>query len=312
MSDELKGFQIQPPNQADFDSVVEFMKECDQAEYGEPDTDAEDVRDQWSEVDLSKDAWMSRNTMGEINGYALLSPQGENGRFLDLYTNVTHPRQGVEETLLDCGIDRLQSLIKAGNSIDPCSLTIFLNGKNEENRRVVESRGFQVKKYHYRMQLDFQGPAESSVWPDEYTVRTFQPGDENDLYNLTISAFDWTSTVKPSLDTWYQQVLRSGRIEPELLTLVFSSGGLVGASISYDDVTRGWIKQLAVERSSQGRGLGTLLLRNAFVTFYNRGLPTVSLGVVATNEKAYRLYEKNGMMRTREFVQYQKDIYKVL
>lgn len=58
----------------------------------------------------------------------------------------------------------------------------------------------------------------------------------------------------------------------------------------------GWIRNLGVVREARGRGLGRLLLRQAFAAFAARGRDTVGLGV--DTEKATgapELHARNGM-----------------
>ena len=50
------------------------------------------------------------------------------------------------------------------------------------------------------------------------------------------------------------------------------------------------------------------MLHHVFGVFYRRGQRRVALGVEAANENAYRLYERAGMSRVRQFDEYQKRI----
>ena len=84
--------------------------------------------------------------------------------------------------------------------------------------------------------------------------------------------------------------------DPTLWLLARDGGVPVGAltGSAGDDV--GWVDYLAVLGSHRGRGVGSALLRRAFATFADRGLPRVRLNVDAENVTgATAVYERVGM-----------------
>lgn len=296
-------FVIQHPISEDLERVFNFMIACDIAEYGEPDSDIDDLSDQWSETDLTQDAWISIDHEGNLIGYTLLSDEINSRRYLDLYTNSSStPREAIE-ALLDLAVERFRTLVDTDNK-DTVSLTLYANGLNISNRQVIESRGFEVEKYHYRMQMDFQAPYPAPAWPADYTLSSFTVQDERELFDLIVNAFDWEGVKLFTFEDWHKTIFRGGRFDPELFVMVRHSGRLVGAAICYDEESRIWLKELAVSKELQGQGIGSLLLKQVFALAGKRGIPTVALGVVSTNKKASEFYERSGMTRTREFVQY--------
>jgi mycothiol synthase len=297
-------FAIQHPVPEDLERVFNFLIAYDIAEFGEPDSDMDDLSDQWDEVDLSQDAWISLDPAGNLNGYAIVTDESNSQRFLDLFTISSLSPDGLAEVLYDLALERFQNLVKQGKSASDCILTTFANGFNPKIRAVIESRGFQVEKYHYRMQIDFQEDFFAPVWPPEYTLAHYKPQDEKELYDLIADAFDWPGFQMKPLEDWRKDIFRNGRFDPELFVMVRQSGRLIGAAICYNEETRGWIKELAISKELQGKGLGSLLLKHVFSVFSKKGLPTVALGVASTNKKASEFYERSGMVRTREFVQY--------
>ena len=304
MKDSFQQFNLKHPSETDVNLVFNFMNACDISEYGEADSDLDELSDQWQEVPLDENVWISLDDVGDINGYALLSEQVEESRFLDLYTHRVNSPSGLEETLIDLTLNRFKALLDEGESTPDCDLTTFASGINTKNRAALESRGFQIQKFHYRMQLDFTSPLQVPDWPAEFSISSFVPGEEKELYDLIASTFDWQGVQLGSFETWCKQVFRGGRYDPDLFMMVRQAGDLVGAAICYDEETRGWVKEIAVSKKMQGKGLGSLLLQHVFSVFQNNGLPTVALAVASANEKAYAFYERCGMTRTREFVQY--------
>jgi ribosomal protein S18 acetylase RimI-like enzyme len=305
MKETKRPFTLQHPTALDLERVFQFMNACDIAEYGEADSDPDELADQWQEVDLAEEVWITLDPEGALNGYAMLTAEGERGRFFDLYTHRTGAPQGLEEALIEAALRRFNHLIETGQSAADCKVTAFVSGVNTKNRAAMEAKGFRVKTYHYRMQLDFEGPLTAPTWPAEFELKPFEPGQEKELYELIASTFDWQGAALPSFEAWQDTIFRGGRYDPELFIMVRLGGQLVGAALCYPEEPRGWIREIAVAKSMQGKGLGSRLLKHVFGLFAKKGLSGAALGVASANESAYHFYERCGMIRSREFVQYQ-------
>ncbi|MBA4383824.1 MAG: hypothetical protein C0410_03745 [Anaerolinea sp.] len=299
-------FNLQHPTPEDLDRVFEFLIAFDIAEYGEEDSDKDDLTDQWSEADLANDAWISQDDEGRLTGYAILSEEYDHKRFLDVYALPLITPKALTETLYELGVERFQTLIKEGKSAANCTLTTFANGYNEAMCAVIQAHGFAVEKYHYRMQINFTEPFASPAFPSEYTLSKFTQGDEKELYELIISTFDWQGAHILPFEDWSKDIFRNGRFDPELFIMLRRDQKLVGAAICYDEESRIWLKELAVSKDLQGKGIGSLLLKQVFALAGQKSIPTVSLGVAAANEKAGAFYQRNGMSCTRKFVQFQR------
>ncbi|PKN97561.1 MAG: hypothetical protein CVU42_15570 [Chloroflexi bacterium HGW-Chloroflexi-4] len=306
MKADSLSFNIQHPSPEDLEQVFNFMIESDIAEFGEPDSDKDDLADQWSEADLAADAWIASNENGELTGYALLSDEFNGRRYLDFYLHAVRSPQGLAEALLGQAVERFIALVKSGASAPDCILTAYANGLNPGMRSAYESCGFAIEKYHYRMQMDFTAPHPAPEWPAGFTLAPITPADEHPLHDLIMEAFDWQGVQPLSFEDWYKQIFRGGRYDPEFFLMLKKEDKLVGAAICYDEETRIWLKELAVSKELQGQGIGSLLLKQVFALAGQRNIPTVSLGVVSLNPKAVEFYERSGMNRTREFVQYHR------
>ena len=127
MKADLERIKLQHPSMDDLEGVIQFMIECDTAEFGEADTDADDVADQWRETDLSTDAWIARDGESRLIGYALLSGESNNRRYIDLYTHATRSPEGMVAVLLDRLVERFNEHALAGDSTDGCLLTAYAN-----------------------------------------------------------------------------------------------------------------------------------------------------------------------------------------
>lgn len=322
-------YLIRHPSHDDIDRVYDFGNACDIADYGEPDTDLGDLSDLWNEADLEKDAWIAVTYQGQIIGYALISG-GAGRKFLDLYAhNTLTPTPLTEELLQNCelraaewgnaGVDHSQDPVASSQPIEAVSgsttssnLASSITGfAGEVNRRLClafENQGFCVYTYHYRMQMDFDGMLPFPEFPSGYQLSAYQPSDEQELYNLIESTFDWPGRSPNPIERWRSMIFRNGRYDPELFTMLRRDGRLVGASLALDERPRGWIKQLAIAKDLQGHGIGSLLLRHTLSLFNAKGMDYVALGVSSSNQKAVEFYQRCGMHQTRLFLEYRKQL----
>jgi ribosomal protein S18 acetylase RimI-like enzyme len=292
-------YKILHPNADDFSRVILFMISCDVAEFGAPDTDEGDTADQWQEADPPKDIWLAENAAGDLCGYAIINSTGSRGLTFDLYTLPDATGLAVRERLVGLVLERAKEMVTM-----PTTLTTYVSGFNPANRECMESRGFAVHTIHYRMQIDFSTPLAPINWPAEYSLHSVTEQDKPELYTLINAAFDWPGRSPVSFEDWERHLFRDGRYDPNYFILVRKEGRLVAAALSYNEGNQGWVRQLAVTKELQGKGLGSMLLRHVFSLYSQQGAKSVALGVELENEKAAAFYDHLGMHRSREFLEY--------
>lgn len=293
------------PDNSHLDEVLGFMNRCDIAEFGEQDTSREDLEQLWSEIDLAQDAWIVRDEQQRIIGYANVSDASE-GYQMDIYIHPSETPVAVEDDLMTLCVDRARKILAGAPPETKPFLTGYATGQNQRLQRVYETAGFERHTYHYRMQIDLTTPLAEPQWPVNFKLSAYRPEDELELYHLIQRSFDWEGHTDTPIDHWRNLVFRGGRFDPQFFVLVRDGGRLVGAALSYDEGGSGWIRQLAFHKDYRGQGLGSLLLRHMFFVFQQRSAASVALGVAAVNESAVSFYERNGMRRSREFIEYRK------
>lgn len=298
---------IKNPKPYELDDVLDFMVRCDIAEFGKPESSREDLEEQWSVIDLTRDAWIARNENGIVVGYADILER-ERGFSQDVYVLDEFSPAGLEDLLMHKCEERARESIVAGQKYDKLRITGFITNSdmNQKLRLAFEKSGFQIHTYHYQMKVDFNEPQQFPAWPEQYHVDSFREGNEHELYQLIESAFTWAGREVSSFEFWQNHLFRGGRYDPDLFILVRDAGRIIGAVLAYDEGDRGWIRQLAVHKDYQGKGLGTLLLRYIFALFSQRGITCAGLGVASLNQTAYQFYERNGMYRNCEYIEFQK------
>lgn len=293
---------LEHPKHENLDEVFAFQVECDIAEFGTPDSSREDLEELWTEIDLSRDAWLKRDAAGGLSGYANVSST-PNGLQMDIYINVHTSPAGLEDELLQACLARASEIIEEKPDKEVI-LTGYASSVNPRLQGVYERSGFTKHTWHYRMQIDLAAQPAALPWPEGYTLEVYKPEYETELHGLIESAFAREDRVPTPIEMWRNLVFRGGRYDPGLFILVIKDNQLVGAALSYDEGDYGWIRQLAVRPGLQGLGLGGLLLRHMFSVYWQRGIPRVALGVAARNENAVKFYERAGMQRSREFIEY--------
>ncbi len=298
---------IHHPSMQNLEEVYQFMIRCDIDEFGEPDSSQDDLQQLWSEIDLDHDAWIMRDEQGNLSGYACVS-EGNLGYQQDVYILVSRALQGLEDQLMKLCEDRVREKITSDHIETKSSITGYATSTNQRIQKAYESSGFVRHNYHYQMQIDFSGPYDAPIWPDQYRLEPYRLEDEQELYHLYATTFDWSGHVTTSIDAWRKLLFRGGRYDPQLFVMLRDGNKLIGAALSYLEDGSGWIRQLAVHKEYQGRGLGALLLKYMFSVYSQKKASGVGLGVSSKNETAYRFYERNGMYRKREYIEYRKEL----
>ncbi|MEZ4769791.1 MAG: GNAT family N-acetyltransferase [Caldilineales bacterium] len=301
------GYTARPPAMEDAQAVLALMNACDVADYGEPDSELEDFIYDWESADLRRDAWLIDAPDGALAGYGLAS-HWSGGFQVDFCARPDLQEIGLQGWLLTRCEGRLRELLASLNDIPP-HIRSFVAHVNQPGRDALSEAGFAPEKYHFRMQIDMTGPPAKPVWPDGCALRTVRPGEDDEaVFHFIEEAFARPGRTPQPFGEWRDYMMRPDHFRPDLWFLLYSQGELIGTAVCYDYDPYGWVRHLAVADTWRRRGIGSMLLRHVFGEFYRRGKMRVALGVEAANETAYRLYERVGMRRVRQFDEYHKSI----
>jgi len=183
--------------------------------------------------------------------------------------------------------------------------------ENDAWRALLESRGYQLDNYSFRMRIDLPEQLPAPEWPAGITVRTYRrEEDEQAVYEAHQESFsEERDFERDPIDEWTQWSYREP-FDPELWFIAEDDGQIAGIALCRGerggDTTLGWVNILGVRKPWRRRGLGLALLLHAFGELQKRGRPRVGLGVDGRTTGAVRLYERAGMERERTFVWYYK------
>jgi len=160
-----------------------------------------------------------------------------------------------------------------------------------------------------RIELDHE-PAAPEL-PDGFVFRPYRPGvDEPAMFDVIETAFTaWEGREPNTFGDWAEQMIRRDEARPDLQTLIAEGDRLVGVAINYDYATdaEGWVQQLAVYPTYQGRGLGRALLQESFRRFHEHGRRVCGL-TTDSRTGALGLYEHVGMRVRRSYTHWHTSV----
>ena len=304
-----KEFVVTHPTVEDADKVLELQIACDIAEYGEPDSDLEDLLDEWEELDLRQSAWLILDKEKNLAGYAATT-EDDGDYTINFYV---HPNGEGEKLaahlLILCG-QYIQKQLEE-NVAKETEATTIVSHVNKRDIVAVEAAGFQPDTYYFRMQVDLDAEPEQPIWPEGATIRTFtETQDAQAVYDFVQNAFARPGFVPPLFENWRDYMMRADHFDSDLWFLLEHQNELVGTALCYSYPEHGWVRQLAVSPLWRRQGIGAALLQYVFQVFYAHGQSKIALGMNSENANAYQLYERVGMEKVRQYDEYAK-VYKL-
>ncbi|WP_449349838.1 GNAT family N-acetyltransferase [Streptomyces shaanxiensis] len=283
----------------DAPAVTDLLNEIDRIEIGRPETDLHTVEADLKhpEVDLDHDSWLAFDGT-RLVAYALVWDESQGERIdADHYVLPDHQEAG--ELLLEALEAR--SLEKArANGASKAVVHLHLNSAPTTDLTRIRARGWTVvRRYHV---LERALRADTDLPPEPPAGVRVRPcvdeADRKQVHALHQTSFAEHFDFQPrSYEQWLHDI-QADRLDWSLVWLVSAEDlGDAGFLIARDDrEAMGWIRSLGLVREARGRGLGGLLLRQAFAAFAARGRTSVGLGVDTENATgAPELYARNGM-----------------
>jgi mycothiol synthase len=305
------GYEMRSPELEDAQGIADVLIATELDAFGEADTDANDITEDWAYegFDRSTDAWVVTNG-DAIVGYAAVFKKLP-GEVLECYGGVhpDHVGRGLGSALVEGPERRARSYLDEVG-VDAVTVQNFAIAVDEPGTELFRSRGYSVVRKDWSMQIDLTKPLKSFPQPEGIEVRTFRSGDEHVVHEMMETAFEdhWQSSPT-SFDVWRARMVETPSFDPDLWLLAFEGDRLVGGSLNAIRVGRGYVNDLGVLREARKRGLAAHLLYRSFEMFKERGLTEAALFVDSQNPTgATRLYERVGMYVAREYELYGKEI----
>ena len=309
-----EGLSIRAPAAENLAGVVRLMRECELAEHGEAEAEADDVLGDWqrSGFDPAADAWLIAGAEGEVAGYADLWARSEFTRFNCVgYVQPQRCGSGIGRLLLRLMEERARELMARAPRDGRVALNNIVSHTNERARRLLEEEGYRAVRHYWRMVIEMDEPPPSPQWPEGVTVRSLLRGrDERPVYAAVQEAFqDNKGFIPTSFEDWSNFMTERETFDPALWFLAMDGDDVAGVALCPDYPESGWVRQMAVRRPWRRRGIALALLQQALGEFYRRGKREVGLVVDSYNVSGARdLYERAGMHVARQHDSYEKEL----
>jgi GNAT superfamily N-acetyltransferase len=304
----LDDLTVRSATKDDAHQTLELMIRSDISEFGEADSDLEDLTHDWEQMDLSRDAWLMFAPGETLVGYASVM-EWTSGLRYEFYGHPDWEGDDLVSALLALCEERGQVLAGRGQCGGQCVVRLYTGEANARDRAVAERAGFEPALYHVQMQIEMSAPPPQPSWPEGVACRTTVPGqDDRAIHELIQTAFDRPGRERHPFEDWRSFMMRPDIFRPDLWFLAVASGEVIGACLCFEYPDLGWVRQLGVAEPWRRQGLGGALLRHAFGQFARRGYRKVGLTVASDNPDAFAFYTQVGMDPLRRYVEYQKVI----
>jgi len=279
------------------------------------------------ELDPEQNLRVWEDAGGDVVGFARFEkpakdPEAQGNTMsarLDFRVHPSVRNQGLEREVLDWAGSQVHE-IAAKEGLEG----VLYSGTRDSDaygREVLESNGFGIARYFFRMARSLNEPIPDPVFPEGYSLSNVK-NNEDDLR-------EWLACFNQSfIDHWnfhpitYEEALHWNennadyRHENDLVAV--APDGTYAAfcytEVNEDDNRRngrrvGWIHLLGTRRGHRNKGLGTAMLFAGFQHLKDVGQDTAKLGVDAENlTGALRLYESVGFKRDMTNTVYSKRV----
>jgi mycothiol synthase len=301
--------RLRAPRLADAEAVTALVNLADTHDFGVADLEVEDVRQDWAALDLERDAWLLLDG-DEVVGAADLGLRADVEYRVNLYVHPSLRRRGLGSLLFGRVLARARERVAADPGDTRVVLQGFTKGGWEPGLAFAARHGFAVTRRDFRMRIDMTEPPPAPTLPPGIEIRGFRPGiDDRATFEAVQDAFaDHWGFLPMEYDDWRRRLERPD-FDPSLWFLAVRGDEICGTSLCGVIPNTGWVGSLSVRRPFRRLGLARALLHRSFAAFWERGQPTVALGVDAASlTGATRLYESVGMHVAERYDQVQREL----
>ena len=288
---------VRPFGEADFEAVTAFLREEEEHTLERPSQiGPNDLREWTSRADLANGSWLFEED-GELRAAGWVDFTGD----VCVGIGVVHPRwKGV-----GLGVQLLERSEAAARARDVARIHQFTFGADTAAAALMTSHGYRDVRHFFEMAIEQTEPPP----PVGVTVETVGEEDVRAFHAALDEAFQdhWEhhSTV---FDEWWARHSSNPNLDLSLWFLIRDGDEV--AAVTRNEGNRnggGYIGAIGVRRPWRGKGYAKALLLHSFRTFFERGMPRVTLGVDAQNPTgATHLYERVGMHVEQENVVFER------
>lgn len=314
-------YTIRPAAERDLTAVNDFYNLLTTREPGmdgETTTSSlSQLEEWWAAPRREKNTWLLVHAIapdgseGELIGDLEFEPQekpGERIAWTNLQIHPDYRNKGVGSYLYDM-------VVQIAGASNCTAIYMGGNTAHKLKQQFLERRGFTFDRYFWQMRLPAGVAVDPATLPAGYTVRTYQPAQDLELFRLVRNetfADHFGSTPRTTEEM--QHTVELSWFQPEGLFFASDGAGEVAgycwSAINREEWQRrgakiGWIEHLGVMPNHRRAGLGRSLLLTG-IGYLRQECDVVELGVEGKNERALPLYTGVGFQQHNGWVNMRK------
>lgn len=302
--------RVRPPEAADAQELVALLRAADASVAGDSDWTLSDLETEWSELDLTRDAWVFELD-GRIAGYAAFYAKG--GRFTgDGYVHPDFRGLGIGTEILRRTEGRAREEERHVAPDERVYLQNATLNADPATDRFYRGYGYEPVRRFRGMLIDLEAAPEVPEVPGIAIRRWRYPDEARVVYDAHQESFSSHWEFRPTpWEEWSQKRLSRDTFDPTLWWVAADGDEIAGfAGCEHKrDPDQGWVDVLGVRPAYRRRGIAEALLKSAFAEFFRRGEGRVGLGVDAESPTgATRVYERAGMRVLWQAVVWEKEL----
>jgi mycothiol synthase len=298
------GYVLRRPSLDDAEAVATLKRSIDVDRYGESDTTAGQVRDEWSLPGLSlrDDVWIVGDAGRSVVAYGLCWTEAPGEVAAEQLVDPAHRGRGLNDLLLGLCEARAAELVGAARATEEATLGVWAHESDARRLALLERRGYRRERAFLRLERDLDDSLETPAWPGGIKVATFRPGvDDAAVHAAHEEAFaDHYGPAETDLEDWLQSRFAQEGPDLGLWLVAWDGSDVVGGIEATETPSGAYMGELFVRRPWRGRGIGRVLMLEECAELRRRGMRHAFFGVDAANATgALHLHESIGFRSSR-------------
>jgi mycothiol synthase len=293
-----EGLTARPLARGDLDAVYRLEAECEAFDDGAAELSLSDVEAEWSRPTFD----LATMSVGVFDADRLVAYAEVFQKRAEAVVAPAFRGRGVGSALArwTWGAARAAGWEHVGQSV---------SDTERDAQNLFEWLGYERRHTSWILRIDLDDEPMSATLPDGCSFHAYGPGtDDLQIFDVLETAFSaWEGREPNVFEDWRAQFLQREEVRPELQVLVADGERIVGVAINYDyaDDEEGWVQQLAVHPTHQGRGIGRAILEGSFRRFRSIGRRACGLST-DSRTGALGLYEHVGMHVRKSYTHWTK------
>ncbi len=193
----------------------------------------------------------------------------------------------------------MESIINGAHS--DWRIHLSINGKDDPTKELISRHGYSFMRKYWGMEANIPQKTEF-VLPDGIEIRNVDVARDVELWHAAHQdAFSTHFGFEPRpIDKWRELVLGATSLDLNGTYLLRREDRCIGfleSSSELEHEGSGYINTIGVVKSEQGKGYGSLLIKQALHYSATKGFKKVNLNVDTENAtSALHVYEKHGFV----------------